>query len=255
MHKYGLKLWSINKNYAREAESLYKKMGFQFIELFVVPGSYEKHIKLWKAMDIPYVLHASTYPNGLNLSKKNNKYKNLKLIKEVKLFADQLNAKIIIVHSGTDGKIEETVTQIKDINDKRIIVENKPYLSLYKNGKKRLICNGNSPEEINYIMKHAKVGFCLDIGHAISSANSHNIDPIDYLKDFIKLKPKMYHLTDGRYNNELDEHFHFGSGNYPIKKILKLLPSSSNITIESKKNSKNNLNDFVEDIKYLKTLT
>jgi len=254
MNKFGLKLWSNNKIYFNEAEKLYKSGIYQYLELYVVPGSYESYIKLWESIDAAYVIHASTYPIGLNLSNIENRDLNMQLTKEVIRFSDHLKAKTIIMHSGTNGTIEETVKQLKDIYDKRMLVENKPYLSLYKKGGKQMFCNGNSPEEIKYIMEKTGVKFCLDIGHGISSANSHKIDPIKYLNDFLKLKPSMFHFTDGDYKSELDSHDHFGSGNYPVKQIMEMLPKDCMITIESVKGNDSKLDDFTDDVKYLKEI-
>lgn len=249
MIQFGLKLWSINKNYIEEAFRLYKEGIYSYIELYAVPDSYNKFIELWKNLDIPYVIHAPHYLGGMNLARREDKNKNFKLIEEVVKFANSLNVKKIIFHPGVAGDIEETVLQLNEIDDNRILIENKPYFSL--DGS--FVCNGNSPEEIKFIMDMANVGFCLDIGHAICSANASKIEPLDYIKQFIILNPDMYHLTDGDYRGIYDRHDHFGRGTFPIETILSILPHNCFITIETEKDLKDNLFDFIKDIKILRS--
>lgn len=248
MHYWGLKLWSVNKNYIEEALRLYNKDIYDYIELYVVPGTYQSNIDWWVDLPVPYVIHAPHFGNGLNLAKKEKFGNNLLLIKEAQQFADRLKANKIIVHPGIGGNIEETAHQLQQINEERILIENKPYYAIFDD----LICNGNLVEEIKYILDNVKVGFCLDVGHAFNSANAHKIEPMVYLKEFMKLKPEMCHLTDGDYNGIYDNHAHFGDGNYDIRNILKILPQVFSITVETDKDSENSLSDFETDISFLK---
>jgi deoxyribonuclease IV len=250
MRHFGLKLWSTNRYYFKEAQKLYDKGVIQYIELYAVPGTYSSTISAWKSLKIPYIIHAAHSGNGVNLARKEFKDANAKGINEAKAFADKLDAKFLIVHGGMDGQTKEIISQLNPLKDERFLIENKPYLSL----DKKKICNGNSPEEIKAIIKQAKVGFCLDVGHAICSANSHEIFPFDYIFEFLKLKPKLLHLTDGGFNSELDSHLHFKAGDYPIPAIYDMLPKALPITIESIKVSEKHLNDFAQDVEYLKGL-
>ncbi|MCK4650916.1 sugar phosphate isomerase/epimerase [Candidatus Babeliales bacterium] len=247
MFKYGLKLWSTNKNYIKDAISLYENNFYDYIELFSVPDSFKNNISLWKNLKIPYVIHAPHSAVGLNFAKKESFKKNLKLAYEAKRFADELNSDIIIFHPGIDGDINQTVFQLNKIFDERIVVENKPYFGLVDD----LVCVGNSPEQINFIMEKTGVGFCLDIGHAIYSANAQKVEPFSYLKEFVKLSPKIFHLCDGDFNGIYDQHKHFGKGNFNFEKIFKILPENAYISVETEKSFKDSLNDFEEDIIYL----
>ena len=47
MKRYGLKLWSINKNYINAAKSLYEKNIYDYIELYAVPNSFDEYAALW----------------------------------------------------------------------------------------------------------------------------------------------------------------------------------------------------------------
>ena len=108
-------------------------------------------------------------------------------------------------------------------------------------------------------MRETGAGFCMDIGHAVCSANSHNINPIDYIRSFIELEPKLFHLSDGDYAGIYDQHPHIGEGSFPLKDILRILPDNSRITIETIKGSNRNLDDFISELcrlnKYLSNTT
>ena len=249
MYKLGLKLWPINENYIKEATRLYERGIFNYVELFIVPDTYDKYSSLWAELNMPYIIHAPHYDKGVNLSRRESLTSNLIRAEETIKYADRLNADIIIFHPGIEGTVEETVYQLDHIKDSRIVIENKPYY-----GYNDVICVGSSPEDIEFIMTNAQVGFCLDIGHAICSANARKMAPLEYLKDFSELKPNMYHLTDGLFNSVYDRHEHFGKGNYNIKNILSLLPTGSLMTIETDKDSLENLNDFEQDIIYLNSM-
>ena len=246
--KFGLKLWSINDNYRKEAIRLYKQGIYYYIELYAVPRTYDTHINLWKDIGIPFVVHAPHFREGLNLAKKEKKTNNMLLISETIKFADTLRADKIIVHPGTSGDISETVHQLEEIDDRRILIENKPYYAIDDG----LICNGASVEEIKFVLDNVSVGFCLDIGHAICSANAKKVEPFEYLKRFMKLNPIMYHLTDGDYESIYDRHAHFGTGNYDIEKFSSILPEDCFVTIETLKDSGESLSDFEADIRWLR---
>lgn len=250
MFNLGLKLFSINENYIREAIKLYEQQLYQYIELYVVPGSYETCINFCKPIKIPYIIHAPHFRHGVNLAKEECFEQNIKHAGEAQKFADELNAEYIIFHPGIAGNVEETARQLNVINDSRILIENKPYFTVLDDGN---ICNGNSPEEIKIILDSTKSGFCLDIGHCFCSANAKNIKPYDYLKEFLNLNPKMFHLVDNDFSSSIDKHLHFGQGNYDLEKILNYLPCNSKITLETTKDSKDNLNDFIEDIRIVRS--
>lgn len=248
--KFGLKLWSINPDYIPEAIRLYELGIYQYIELYAIPDSYDAMIKFWKSLRIPFIIHAPHYKHGLNLSQVQFQPVNLKLAKESYAFADALNADTVIIHPGMNGPIEETVRQIRFIYDDRLVIENKPQVGLGE-----LTCTGATPQEIQFAMDQTGVGFCLDIGHAICAANSHHIDPITYIRQFIQLAPQMYHVTDGNVASVYDQHDHYGQGSFPLAEILTLIPPHSRITNEATKDDPIRLDDFVKDMSWLTTVS
>lgn len=251
--KLGLKLWSNNTDfYFNEAKRLYQYGCFDYIELYVVPNTLDT-IEKWKNLSnelkIPFTLHAPHFMHGVNLAKKEYEQTNIEIFKEVEEFLKKLDAKYVVVHSGIEGDIEETIRQLKIIKPSKMLIENKPYIAPLKND---LICRGATIEEVEKVIKEVGCGFCLDIGHAICTANSLKIEPYEYVIKFNSLNPTCYHFSDNFIDNHIDGHLHFGDGNYDFKKILDIIDTSKNIAIETKKNSKENLNDFIEDVKLLK---
>jgi len=248
--KIGLKLWNINTgNYLREAEKLYKLGLYDYIELYIVPNNTDK-INLWKNLNVPFNLHAPHFEHGMNLSQKECFENNLKLYKEVKSYADVLNPEYIIFHAGTDGDYRETARQITYINDQRTVIENKPYKTL-PFIKGNYYVGGKIPE-IKHIIDTANCKFCLDIGHAISAANALGVEPYTYVEEFNKLNPIVYHISDLDTKSDMDAHLNYGTGNLDFHKIFRIISSNKFITIETNKKSKDNLDNFVSDVKFLK---
>ena len=108
MHKIGLKLWSCNTDfYYDEAIRLYKEDIYDYIELYVVPGTLNT-LEKWKKLKIPFIIHNAHFAQGFNLAKSEKEESNRKIYDQTKQFADELNAKYIIFHGGIEGNIKET---------------------------------------------------------------------------------------------------------------------------------------------------
>ena len=76
-----------------------------------------------------------------------------------------------------------------------------------------------------------------------------------YIEQFLKLNPDMFHLTDIEDMTSIyDSHPHLGTGQLDIKRVLKYIPDNKHITLETIKNSKDNIDDFINDIIYVKGL-
>lgn len=254
-YKLGLKLWSTNtEGYLREAQRLYALGVYDYIELYIVPNTLDTLDK-WSKLKIPFVIHCPHFAHGFNLAKKEKKKSNQKIYKEVKEFADKLSAKYIIFHGGIDGNIEETAQQLSNLKEPRALIENKPYRAL-PNKMNGTFCRGYNLEEIGYVKEISKCGFCLDIGHAICSANSQKNEPYAYVKSFLELNPDMFHLTDNTdITSEFDSHPHLGTGELDLSKIKKILPVNAIITLETIKDENDKLNDFINDIKIIRNIT
>lgn len=248
--KFGLKVWSENKNYIEPAAKLYAEGFCNYIEIYALPETNDDTARLWKALKIPFIVHAPHFMHGLNFSDENRFSTNIAMAEKTLKFADILDAKTVIFHPGIKGSHRETARQIKTIRDKRAVLENKPYsVAIAACGlSENDVCVGYSPGQIAYIINETGIGFCLDIGHAICAANSMRNDKIEYLKEFLRLNPKMFHLSDGEWNGTIDKHCNIEQGDYDFTAIAKLLPQNPIISIETEKASKENLDDFKEDV-------
>jgi len=247
----GLKLWSTNIDYYfDEAKRLYQDGIFDYIELYVVPDTLQ-NINKWKTLDIPFTLHAPHFMHDLNLANSNSFEYNQTIYTQVEEYRQVLNAKYTIVHAGIQGNIEETVRQLKIISPINMFIENKPYIAPLADNK---LCRGATIEEIKYVLCELTCGFCLDIGHAICSANSQNLEPYQYVSSFNSLKPNCYHLSGGFIDSSIDQHLHLFEGTFDYKKIVGIIDKNKDISIETSKDSKENLNDFIEDVQCVKNL-
>jgi len=251
--KIGLKLHSTNVALIPTAIKLKKEGFLDYIELYIVPDSYEKTIDAWKGLDIPYIIHAPHSYSGLNFSIKDYEVKNRYLIGEVDSFRKALKPAKIIFHPGIQGSTNETIRQIllikKDFPElfDLAIIENKP-----KIGLKGEVCVGSSPEEIKRIIVETGIGFCLDIGHAIYYSSWANLQYENVIDSFLVLKPHVFHLSDGDMNSKIDLHLNLGAGNFELTTILQKIPREACITIETNKDLAMNLKDFELDVIYLK---
>lgn len=251
--KIGLKLWSTNTVCAKRSVELYRRGIFDYIELYVVPGSKEMCLDQWKGKKFSYILHAPHSYSGLNLSLRDSECKNRLLIEEVESFRLTLKPAKIIFHPGIQGSIYETTRQILMFKEDYpelfdlAIIENKPRI-----GIKGEECVGASPEEIKRIIQETGIGFCLDIGHAIYYCAWANLPYEDEIDKFLKLKPDVYHLSDGNTHSQTDMHLNFGAGNFELHRLIKKIPKGACITIETYKDMTMDLRDFESDSIYLK---
>ena len=252
MYKRGLKLWSINTDtYYEEAVRLHNNGIFDYIELYVVPNTLD-FLPKWKNLKIPFIIHAPHFAHGFNMAKEEKYESNLAIYKQVNFYATELNAPYIIFHGGIDGDINQTAHQLASFKDSRALIENKPCIAL-PNRMGGKFCRGYNPEEIALVKEISGCGFCFDFGHAICSANSQKKNPYDYCKQFLQFKPDMYHLTDiDDITSEFDSHPHLGKGQLDFNKIFAMIVDNAYVTFETVKDSKEKLDDFAEDMKWLK---
>lgn len=246
--RIGLKLFSTDIHLIPDARKI--RDLFQFIELYVVPGTYTDTIATWKKVDSAIIIHAPHSHHGVNLAKKENEQINRIHISEAQLFADHLNSDIIIVHGGNRGVFEETVRQLLLLKDERVILENKP-----KIGIKGSPCVGYSPAEFRCAIKVGAIqSMALDFGHAVCAARSLDVNPIDLITEFMCFHPRVFHLSDGNSLSERDSHLNLGQGTFNLAPFVSLVPQDGFVTLETPRNPENGLNDFLEDVRFLREL-
>jgi sugar phosphate isomerase/epimerase len=244
MIQYGLKLWSNNEKYVKEAAQLYAEGVYDYIELYIVPETYQRYIKIWQSVSIPFILHCTHSIHGFNLAIKEKLDSNLSIFSEVKNFAEGLNAGYIVVHPGVEGAVSESIRQIILLGDRRLLVENKPYFSMYGDR-----CRGATIEELREIMKACDSGSCLDISHALNVSWNLKKDHAAYIRELLSLSPKLIHISDGIFMRNHESHLSIGEGEFDFSSIRELILNSGvqKMTLETPKKNEG-LSDFIRDL-------
>lgn len=255
-YKIGLKLWSLNENYIAPAIELFERKIYDYIELYAVPNSLEmlpKWKELAKEHKLKFAIHAPHFSSGLDFSNPDKLHHNLALCEQVKRYSDDLEALYIIFHPGIGGSIKESIRQMKMVQNLKFAIENKPFIVPMDSGT--AFCVGADFDSIAMILGEVGCEFCLDAGHALCSANYQELDPYEYIAKLNNLNPKIYHLSDNDEKSKFDAHLHFGDGSIDLARVLTLLRGGEFLAIETIKDSKENLDDFIADCSYLKSLT
>ena len=260
MRKFGVKLWSgdfaKNPQFAKQSVQAVKKRYFDYIELFVPPHTYEDfHQQIAEEFkELKIIIHAPHSVFGVDTGNPEMFAQNQDKLKAAQQYADLLKAEIIILHAGFNAGeqyVAESARQFKAFNEPRLAVENLPYLCT-STGK---YLHGTSPAEIKQIMETSGCRFCLDFSHAICAANSYKRDKITDLKAYQALHPVMYHMCDDDWNGIRDDHLHYREGNYPLADLLNNYTSEDTfITMETGHGVPIDIQPWLEDIKYLKSL-
>lgn len=251
----GLKLWSVNcGTWRSEALRLYEQGVYDYLEIYAVPGTSDT-IPLWKELRVPVVIHAAHFKHGFNLALESSFSDNLRIYDEMKRFADELEARYIIFHSGTFGHIEETARQLAALGEPRALIENKPAIT--RNEGRILECRGSTPEEIRVVMQEVGCGFCLDIPHALCAANYHGVPQEEILKEFCALCPAMFHLADMMDKTQLiDDHTLLGRGTLDFSRFIpSILPPGAMVTIETNRSRQDSLAEFEAELEWLSRCT
>ncbi len=222
--KIGIKIFPDNRDYLKEISGL-----VDFVEVMAVEtedfGFMGEH-------KIPYIIHNEHSVFGVNLSDPERRVKNLASIRFSQGLADRFGAMYIIVHPGkVEGErcsLENVIKVIEKVGDKRVIIENLPFNNLLGG-----LCFGSRPKEIERIMKATGCGFNLDFAHACAAADSLGRDHVEFVREFIKLKPVFFHISDGNVGSGVDKHLHLGQGNLDLKAFRKMIPGMGMVTIET----------------------
>lgn len=244
--KFGLKLWSINTNLIDQAVHLIDEKVFDYIELMPIPNS---EIKPFMA-DVPYVIHIPHERFGVNIGDVALKEHNMQIINESILWADQLDAKYLILHAGF-GSMGDARNLLQKLSDDRILIENMPKVGL---GDEAMI--GYSPVQLEELTEVGDVGICLDFGHAVKASLSLDVDYKEYMKEFMCLKPKMFHISDGNLVGEKDEHMGIGEGEYDINYLLNCVKGNpfNLVTVETPRMPEYLLRDDIRNVNMLNKL-
>ena len=241
--RFGLKLWSINTDLIDEAVRLIDEKVFDYIELMVMPDSEIRPFLI----DVPYIIHIPHEKFGVNIGDSAAKEYSLQKINESIAWADQMNAKYLILHAGY-GSMQHATDLLREVSDSRLLIENMPKVGL---GGEAMI--GYSPAQIEELIGDSDMGLCLDFGHAVKAAVSHGVDYKEYVEGFMGLEPRVFHVSDGMLSGERDEHLGIGEGEYDLGFLMGCVEKNNSalVTLETPRNRKS-LNEDMENLYILK---
>lgn len=244
--KFGLKFWSTNTDLIDQAIQLIDEKTFDYIELFVVPDTKIDPFKI----DVPYIIHIPHHKFGVNIGESRLKKYNLEKIYESIIWADKLDAKYLILHAG-HGSMESAVDILGEVIDNRLLIENMPKVGL--NDEKMI---GYSPEQIEELICVNNAGLCLDFGHAVKAAASLRLDYKKYVREFMELEPRVFHVSDGTLSEEKDEHLSIGDGEYDFGFLMDYVEKSGSdmVTLETQQRG-NSLDKEIEDLYTLNNMS
>ncbi len=206
--KVGMKTWSGNGLKRIRASA---KIG-DFTEVMIEPDVDYTYLKKIKTK---WVVHCGHMYFGFNPPSRERWSKCEHILQKAQEAADFLNSDKIIVHFGLIENDDQAKTGVKNaleffknFKDKRIILENSSKVYMY-NGKPCLMTD--TPKDMKDILEKTGYGFCFDLAHAWVVAYNLGIEPKQMIKDFLKLKPKHFHVLDSS-NEKKDDHINLGNG-------------------------------------------
>lgn len=256
MAKFGLKLGLGESSLAAVAEKLWRRGGFDFLELYIPTQARVDDTENWRWYDGVLVLHAPHSVGGFNFAKPEMEDGNRRAWNLVEAVRHELRPELAVFHPGLDGSADEALRQISLLAGecpdllRVMILENKPRIGM--NGED---CLGAFPEDMRGLLAASGCGFCLDIRHAFAAAAWAGRDWRGILDGFAALSPRLWHAADGWTADRADSHLHIGDGDMPWRELAAYWRHNDMVTIECAKNSSGELDDFLADTAALRDLT
>ena len=186
MIRYGLKLWSRNRNLFDEAVERFSNKEFDFIELGHYPPEPLNFEALAKLKEIPVTVHQ---PNDAAFHELIATDELLSIWRDTLALADFFKSPTIIIHTGKKHTAESFFENLKKIDDPMIIVENSPGRDLFN-----YPMFGQHLEDLKRISE--KKPICLDLQKAVSAAFHQKLDYKTYIEEVLKtIKPVYFHIS------------------------------------------------------------
>lgn len=202
MIRYWLKLWSVNHDLFDDAIRSIQDWFFDFIELYIVPGIFDKE-KFEKLQDahIDISFHLPHGAHWFNPIDPNNSSEDIwSSIHEYRAY---LNPFAMVLHPEIGNDIKTLKKRLEFFHDDRILIENMPKKSSIV---KDMYFYGYNGEQIRKI-KEFHTRFCFDFAKAKSSAVSQWINVVDFSNQLIEImNPEYFHISWFLKDTEADEH-------------------------------------------------
>ncbi|MEE9379270.1 MAG: TIM barrel protein [Candidatus Lokiarchaeia archaeon] len=248
--RFGIKIATSNFDFLPD---IYKNKNLiDFVEVIVLPDFKLGDINIIKRIKMPYAIHLPNSNYGIDLGDIKRNRKNIEFINNINQYRGvfkTLNPICYIIHPES-GNIKLSIDNLKKFKIKPLAIENMPIKGIH--GEALL---GYSPRTLTeYFEKIKDLEFCFDINHAIKTAISLKVDYIDFIKKFLTYKkPRIFHISGGNLDIEIDEHLSLEKGQYNIVEIKKFLlqyDSNVNLTFETPRNYKTKIKDDLKNMKF-----
>lgn len=256
MFKYGIKIWSTNKDWFSEVVGLVKQGKADFVEIYLVPNSFElADFDIFKQNNIPVSLHAPHTSHDFDvfsLTAESLRVWQEQVIKT----ADYLQSQFIITHTGVGEDEDIFKEKALKIKDKRVLMENMPYKGFVQLGG--VFCFGYSKQQLLFV-KSLGFEICFDVCHAVASAAWQKINPYDFISECIdSLSPKYFHFAGGNIEDETDKHLDLWEGSFDykfVKEKLSPIQQAEDIFLSFEIPKKDGgLSNDLKNIEYFKNL-
>ena len=236
--KIGVKIFPKSREHILKLAGMAK---IDFIEVMAVQGEDYGFVE---ELGLPVNIHCEHYGFGINLADNQKAEKNKAAVDFALQLADRFDSDFVVVHPGVkidECSIDKTISFLKQFKDRRLLVENMCLISGLDNKTKFI---GTTPKEIEKVMTSANMGLCLDFGHANERAYNLGVDGLEFIKQFMQLKPAYFHISDN--NGVSDFHSNLGEGTMDIEALKRLIESTGNkqITIETNLILEKQINDI-----------
>ena len=234
---------------AKVAATLWQEGVFDFLELFVPATASLSEADSWAWYDGVLVLHGPHSECGFNFADSRLSESNRVVLAQLDDMVRLMKPMGVVLHPGCGGSQEEFESQVKWIKaatpdlHKVLLIENKPMIAL--DGRR---CLGASPEELSRCLAVAECGFCFDIRHAVAYAAAAEKEWLEVAETFFSFNPALFHIADGKIEERVDSHDHFGAGNIDWRSLAPAWSPESLLTIECRKDPALRLVDFQRDL-------
>ncbi|MBN1802238.1 MAG: sugar phosphate isomerase/epimerase [Candidatus Lokiarchaeota archaeon] len=248
--KLGIKL-SLNR--LDLLHEIYQNDGtIDFIEILLPPDFKAEDLSNFENLSLPYNFHLPHFTKRIDFGNEKQAKHNQEFIKRVDANLEvfnSLNPTSYIVYPES-GDLQLSIFNLKKLNIQPLALENMPYKSLAGG-----TCLAHDPDSIlSFFQYMPKLQFCLDLNHAVKTSVSFSQDYLELIRNFIKIRrPIHFHISDGNFTSELDEHLPLGKGEYDlraIKNILFELGSDVSLTFETPRNNKHSIEEDLVNMKY-----
>lgn len=239
MIRYGLKLWTKNRDWFEEAKVRYQEGAFDFIELYFHPDAPLDEEALRPLAGIPVGVHA---PHALDEFVFGEK--ELELWRKTKAFVDEVQAPTVVLHPGYADTIPDFAAferELAKIDDPRILIETMPGKDV-----KGRVEFGADLETWKRI--RAKKPMCLDFEKAIKAALWQKQEWKPYIAEAMQaLAPEYFHISGCDLSHEFDQHTDLWESEVDwafVKRALEAVPGDARLVFETPKNGKDLSNDL-----------